>query len=301
VKFSWAIAVIIFASHAFGETGRWAGQWVIENGAEVTEVDANDADSPSLEGEVSEAASTCVFTDPPRGFLVDADELLSPEASADRLAFLRHHAEDSKIGLYVYVFGEGVHIPSDTGVERFFAEQSAAMVYYFMGEPQRSGFYLSPQLTEVVSEAEQRRSLQSSIMQAADKNDPEAQLEAFLVQISIRLYWMEQMMDEGTSKSTPQMEIELNPVQEPDDAVVGFPLPADWLPWTAAGGMVVLSLPCVWWLRRERARYRFPEFEVEPRLGGRYAAGVGAVISYLSLNVPPAAQRDQVLDDRHRT
>ena len=47
---------------------------------------------------------------------------------------------------------------------------------------------------------------------------------------------------------------------------------------------------------RHRARYRFPDFEVEPRLGGSHAAGVGAVISFASAAVPPASQRDQVPD-----
>jgi hypothetical protein len=49
-------------------------------------------------------------------------------------------------------------------------------------------------------------------------------------------------------------------------------------------------------LIRRRKRYRFPEFDVEPRLGAAHAAGVGAVISFASAAVPPAAQRDQVPD-----
>jgi hypothetical protein len=49
------------------------------------------------------------------------------------------------------------------------------------------------------------------------------------------------------------------------------------------------------WLKR-RARHRFPEFEVEPRLGGAHAAGVGAVISFASAAVTPASQRDQMPD-----
>ena len=49
------------------------------------------------------------------------------------------------------------------------------------------------------------------------------------------------------------------------------------------------------WLRLS-GRYRFPEFEVEPRLGGAHAAGVGAVISFASAAVPPASQRNQVPD-----
>jgi hypothetical protein len=60
-------------------------------------------------------------------------------------------------------------------------------------------------------------------------------------------------------------------------------------------GAIVLVMGFNRWLRLS-ARYRFPDFEVEPRLGGAHAAGVGAVISFASAAVPPASQRDQVPD-----
>ena len=60
-------------------------------------------------------------------------------------------------------------------------------------------------------------------------------------------------------------------------------------------GTVITGVGMSWWTRR-RARYQFPEFDVEPRLGGAHAAGVGAVISFASAAVTPASQRDQVPD-----
>src|SRR5690606_30151052 len=74
----------------------------------------------------------------------------------------------------------------------------AAVVYYYLGAPQRSVMYLSPSLTDAVSVAEQRRALQSSVMQAFSSAEPAGQLEAFSVQMSIRLYWMERMMASQT-------------------------------------------------------------------------------------------------------
>ena len=69
-----------------------------------------------------------------------------------------------------------------------------------------------------------------------------------------------------------------------------FALPAG----LAAGGLLA-TLVVMASLKR-RTRYQFPDFEVEPRLGGAHAAGVGAVISFASASVPPASQRDQVPD-----
>lgn len=294
------MAAVMMVGHAVGETGRWAGHWMMESRVVETEVESDEGDAPQVERGVPELDVTPVFAEPPQGFLVDAGELLSPGARVERAEFLRHHADDSKISLYVYLFGQGAEIPVETGVERFFVENNAAVVYYFIGEPQRAGFYLSPSLVGVVSDAEQRRSLQSSIMQAAGKIDPEDQLDAFLVQMSIRLYWMERMMDGSVSGTDVLEEIEKAIVSEPRNILSEMPLPDHWLLWLAGVFFLVVVLPLVWWVRRLRAKYRFPEFEVEPRLGGRHAAGVGAVISYLSPNVPPAAQVEQVPDFPHR-
>ena len=49
-----------------------------------------------------------------------------------------------------------------------------------------------------------------------------------------------------------------------------------------------------------RVRYVFPEVEVGTLLGAPHAAGVGAVISFSSAQLPPSQQRDQVPDYIHR-
>jgi hypothetical protein len=289
------VVLILALAQLHGATGRWAGQWgMAQNVVEQVAGSGEEGeDSTLVEGGVPEMDFSPYFAAPPRDFLINPQDLLSPGAGAERMEFLRNHADDSKLELYVYVFGEGVEIPAETGVERFFSEKNAVVVFYFLGEPQRAGFYLSAPLVNVVSEAEQRRSLQSSVMQAAGKSDPEEQFEAFLVQMSIRLYWMERMMDEGVSDTDPLAKIEQNPAPKPQIRWSEISVPSHGLPWLFAGVCALFFLPVAWWVGRARARYRFPEFEVEPRLGGEHGAGVGAVITYLSPNVPPAAQRDQ--------
>lgn len=293
-----SVILVSMTHHAHGDTGRWAGDWLIERRTVETDVgDADtEADAGTVEGGVPEMDYAAFFIEPPRELLVDTEQLLSPLAAAERREFLRHHADDSKIELQVYLFGEGAMMPDVTGVERFFEVKNTAVVFYFMGEPQRAGFYLSPSLADVVSEAEQRRSLQSSVMQAAGRADAESQLEAFLVQMSIRLYWMEQMMGDGVAKTSLPVGPDRIRVAEPQNEEPVFPLPPEWLPWIISLGFVFLATPLIWWVAGTRARYRFPEFKVEPRLGGRHAAGVGGVISYLSPNLPPASQRDQAPD-----
>lgn len=64
-------------------------------------------------------------------------------------------------------------------------------------------------------------------------------------------------------------------------------------------GLLALGSALMWW--RSKARLRFPEFDVEPRLGGSHAAGIGAVISFGSPAIPPAMQRNQLPCHLRRT
>ena len=123
-----------------------------------------------------------------------------------------------------------------------------------------------------------------------------------LVQMSIRIYWMERMIAGEPAAG------DVLPPAKPATAKAGQAAEKSakflWLlelalrfsiPAAVLLGAFATAFGFSRWLRF-RARYRFPEFEVEPRLGGAHAAGVGAVISFASAALPPASQRDQVPD-----
>lgn len=244
------------------------------------------------------------FNERPTSFLIDPQKLLSTQQYRDRLAFLDYHASDSSIDLFVYVFGMAQEIPGEVRAEElterlFSTGRPAAVVYYFLGAPQRSVIYLSPSLTDTVSGAEQKRALQSSVIKSLEKADSVDQLEGFSVQMSIRLYWMERMLTGATvpelvaASSEPVVEKPAAPgLAERVNKVLP---PRWWLPVSVMLGVIIVAWVMNIWLRY-RARYRFPEFEVEPRLGGSHAAGVGAVISFANASVPPSLQREQVPD-----
>ncbi|WP_348223500.1 hypothetical protein [Luteolibacter sp.] len=257
--------------------------------------------------EVPEKFLPAYFAERPNTFLVDPQGLLSPSDYRDRLSFLNYHASDSSIDLYVYVIGGDQDIPSEVReeemIERCFSDgRPAAIVYYYLGAPQRSVVYLSPSITGSISAPEQHRALESSVMQAFEKTNPSEQFARFLVQMSIRIYWMERKLagDTVTADESPAM----NPL--PAAPVVADAKSAKLLwvkqlalrfamPAAVLLGAFLTAFGFNHWLRL-RARYRFPEFDVEPRLGGAHAAGVGAVISFASATLPPASQRDQVPD-----
>jgi hypothetical protein len=245
------------------------------------------------------------FAERPSTFLIDPQHLLAPSEAQVQLDFLNYHSSDSSIDLFVYVIGGEQEIPSEVRVqelsERLFSiGKPAAVVIYPYGAPQRASFYLSPSLTDFVSAAEQRRSLDNSVMQAMEKTDAGGQFEKFLVQLSIRLYWMDRMLaGESSQVTAPVVPREARRAELRADrksekmAWLQFQVKQYSLP--VGGGLFVLLV--AWGFRRwldRRARYRFPDFEVEPRLGGEHAAGIGAVISFASASLPPASQRVQM-------
>ncbi len=278
--------------------GRWAG-WspdaaVVQDGAVGGKTGPDDESSDLFRADEDGAAIDVVTVSgrPSEDYLVDAGELLSPTAAGEWLEFLRYHADDSMIDLYVYVVDAEWQMQEQDEFGGFFEKKDAAVVVYPLADPQRAAMYLPAHLAGRVAEAEQRRALQSSVTQASARADVEDQLDAFLVQMSIRLYWMERMLAE----TLPAVEKRVSPPPVAEDPIaqdVRMPVPDKWLPWMAVGGFATVVLPTAWWWRRRNASYHFPEIVVEPRLGGRHAAGVGAVISYLSAKVPPARQRAQ--------
>jgi len=239
----------------------------------------------------------------PDTYLIDPQHLLNRQQYQDRLEFLKYHAGDSSMDLFVYLFDGKQEIPGEVRaeelVERSFSNgRPAVVVYYFVGAPQRSMVYLSPSLTDAVSAPEQRRALESSVMEALNKSDPAEQLERFSVQMSIRIYWMERMLNGGAIPTEPvELSLDHETQKKPEDRMHGALLVAQrWAMPVGAGmgGLLVVWLVIVCW--RVRAKYRFPVLDVAPRLGASHAAGVGAVISYGSPMVPPSLQRDQVPD-----
>ncbi|MFK7850803.1 MAG: hypothetical protein AB8D78_07480 [Akkermansiaceae bacterium] len=248
------------------------------------------------------------FAERPSHFLVDPQGFLGTRERKDLEAFLEDHAGESSIDMFVYVFGGEQEIPSDVReeevVERLYSVgKPAVVIYYYLGAPQRATTYLSPIITDVVSAAEQRRALESSVIRSFGSADESGQLESFLVQMSIRIYWMERMT-EGTAVETKEEISEEDSVaklaEKPETKIrEAFVLPS-WLRIAGGGAVAGAGLLLFLWSgfvwMKERARFRFPEFEIEPRLGASHAAGIGAVISFSSSSIPPASQRDQVPD-----
>lgn len=242
----------------------------------------------------------------PAGYLMDPQEMLSRQEYRDREIFLEYHAGDSEVNLYVYLFDAEQQLPEGYTIERVFSDHFArtgptALVFYYLGRPERSQMLLSEGIRAVVSKEEQDRALRTSIQEAFEKSDAAHQLDNFSVEMSIRLYWFEKAMAGPGMKEADEADIlALQEARPPltlppsENKILQFLTKSLW-------AMIILVISAVFgWagrtVARRRLRYVFPEVDTEPLLGAPHAAGVGAVISFSSSQLPPSQQRDHVPD-----
>jgi hypothetical protein len=240
----------------------------------------------------------------PEVFLVDPQGLLGVGEREERTAFLNYHAGDSAIDLYVYLCQADQEIPKDWHGEGwvdkvFGGGRPAAAIFYHLGKPQASTMLVTRQIAEKVSVLERGRAMENAVMQALKKSDKTGQLQTFLIQMSIRIYWMERIMngDKAETSAAPLNDKAASKKSAAKGIEKFRPLIDMVAPHVMPGGLAIGTIVLLGVMRvvlRHRARYRFPEFEVEPRLGGPHAAGVGAVLSFGRAAPSPAYQREQM-------
>ena len=240
----------------------------------------------------------------PRGYLIDPQRILRGNEARERREFLKYHSGDSLIDLYVVLFkGEQRLIVAGdlTGyhMNPHMEEKPVVTVHYFMGRPDRAQMFLSPGLDEVVSNFELGRALTSAIERAKTGVSPTDELEKFMVQTSIRIYRMENLLNEGVAGPAPLISdgpTELSPNDAEHKSLVKA-VGEFWAEWKfkLIGALLLLvgALLLLRWLRL-RATYEFPESDAAERLGGAHGAGVGAVIEFGKTSKPPAAQLEKL-------
>jgi hypothetical protein len=238
-------------------------------------------------------------------FLRDPQELLSQQERRDRESFLKYHSGESKVDMFVYLFDERQELPEEITIEAVYDDLYArrgptALIFYHLGKPDRAQFFLGNDIRAVVSEDEQNRALRAAVQEAFEKSDMAYQLHNFLVELSIRLYWIQRELA-GVGKLKPSrggrdvLEARVASTDDRPHGLSGRALLFVAM-MTAVGLLGWLGYYCT----ERRVRYLFPEVETGALMGAPHAAGVGAVISFSSAQLPPSQQRDHVPDYLHK-
>lgn len=236
-------------------------------------------------GEVPAEFRAAYFNERPRNFLSDPQRLLTEQKTNDLRRFLEYHEGESKIAIYVLVFGGRQELPAGMTLRDLYHEwfigDDVVLTAYFLGEPKRSRLEFGDETMAMLGAETVSEALEHCIEEARGAQNPFNQLERFCIELSIRLYWIEK--NNGMSGGqTAAAEA------QPDEVAA---------PPTAAGSRVDLRdiafyglclaamlAGAGWFLwRRFRATDRtfiFPDFEITPRLSAPHSGGAHAVMFF---------------------
>lgn len=243
------------------------------------------------------------FTKAPETYLIDPQRLFSNQETLDREGFLEYYADESEVDVRIYLFDAEQQIPSDYTLQQLVENQYSkgpltAVVFYFLGNPKRNQLLFGGLGADLVDSERLRKMLGSAKIKAMEKSDSAAQMESFIVQLSISIYWMEQSIAETHAADVTAPSSAQESEKSASKRGTGFEKIQPYLWYGAIGVLSVLmagfALIRAWVLWSRSRRYYFPILELPPRLGADYAAGIGSVIGFHNKLDSPSSQRDQI-------
>lgn len=252
-----------------------------------------------------------LFRQTPAGLLNDPQELLTTREFHERKYFLSDRASKGGIGFYLYVFSGEQELPAGPVLQDFLAsrlnpEDANALVFYFLGKPEKAQLAFSRRVRRAATEEERVAILEQAKEEALEKSEAISQLADFSTELSAGLDNLEKaILQDGGSLLNREVEITAASAGD-DDSAFG------WLTTLiendiarrvlGGGGLLLLAALLAWagrYFARRRKVYHFPDAEGAALLEAPHAAGVGAVLSFSSVAAPPSRQKKEVPDYLH--
>ncbi|WP_018970565.1 hypothetical protein [Rubritalea marina] len=231
--------------------------------------------------------------------LVDPQQLLSMQERQDFLYALKVHADVAKVPVYVYLFDEEQRVPEGYHPEQNFkrvfksVEKPILIVYYYMGAPMRSQLALVGGQSSEVPDWHMRELLWNSSDKAKEKSDVFDQLDAFLGQVSMRLFWVEELLDELVVENRSPLEVaeeantsEVGSSKLYQNLIAKVNLSVEQLMLSLSVFILILTSFLWWWKRR----YIFPDTPSPRRLGAKNGGTCGGVLAFRDAHESPSEQ-----------
>ncbi|MDG1358021.1 MAG: hypothetical protein P8P36_07495, partial [Akkermansiaceae bacterium] len=132
--------------------------------------------------------------------LIDPQQLLTTPEYIDQEGFLNYHAENSTLKVKVYLFDADQNLPGshtiDEICQRLYADEAlTAVVFCFLGSPDRTQLAFAGRGSENITPTKQREILATAKIKAMGKSEPAMQLDSYIVQLSISLFWLEEDLE----------------------------------------------------------------------------------------------------------
>lgn len=248
---------------------------------------------------------------PTDDLLIDPSSELPETQAEDLRRFLGYHAEESRLPLRVLLMARDEKLPALDSLAALEAlgggsviNRRAVLLVYPMGEPWRARLFLPSAAHQAVSTAYLTRLFDGCLNAAATASQEEGQLHEFVVQLSIRLFWLEKELSQRapTALAPLTADAPATPLSEVGSHTAPLSAPTP-VPETTSASASALILPPASLLtiavmltlllavalrrflrvvsraareRRHRLVWTLPEQEAEPRLGGAFCGGGGA-------------------------
>ncbi len=236
------------------------------------------------------------FARRPPQFLVDPQHLLTEQKINDLERFLEYHSEESPFDIYLMVFGPNQTVPDEISLaakhqEWFGGKENAVLVAYRMMEPDKTAIEMGSKVRSSLPESAFQKVFDHCVGEATVASIPADQLERLAIELSIRLYWVSDVLEQQSqgAKLTETQVVEavttvtaVAPGEEAPPAKQdgGF----SWLPAIiatgAALGVLALIVLLVRMVLGENRIYLFPERRSDVRLGARYSGGSCVSMSF---------------------
>lgn len=251
------------------------------------------------------------FNSRPEPGLIDPQHLLSMQESEDTRYAFREHSAESSLPIYFFLFDAHQKVPEACSpqfvYDRLFAAdgQPVVIIYYFMGEPSRTQFFLGGAVGDDVPEWQLRELLVNASHTAAEKTDIFDQLDDFVGQLSMRLFWVEKMLEELVNKALPQEVKQENQKKDQVDYGKWFgalsSLGVNVAPYIlvlVSGVVGIISCAALGFFWMRNRRYIFPVSDGgKGRLGAPRGVSSGGVLSFRNMDQPPSEQTAQFEQD----
>lgn len=244
--------------------------------------------------------------------LFDPQGLLSETQAEDMRRLLSFHTERAGVTAAIVLLDARQKLPPQADLTRLaggaLTPTAACIVVYPLGEPDRTRVFFTKIVTQTAEPAYLGNLASTCIREAVEHPDPGEQLQRFVIQLSIRLFWLERAyptlqpapaIPVASSAPHPLAAQEPQPLSEvtpPPSALSLYPRIEALVSQNKAGLLVagaalgfalLLITAIISFLRWRRRRLRhcvwiLPEPTTAPvsRLGGPHCGASGAFIQY---------------------
>lgn len=252
-----------------------------------------------------EFANDC-YESHPEQFVIDPAYHLTELEREDIERFLAFHAGDARIKASVIVLAADEVLSKDFEFSKVaqggLLKENTCLLVLPAGEPWRARLFFTSNIHQAAKPSDLADILGGIIAKVEKGAPPGEQIHQMLVELSIRLFWLEKQLAPVTPAAPVPAVVMAGQDSVPASApstvaftevindeprvvmmlrrVIQHPQ-ASWILFAAFGLLAVIA-----WLRWQRYRLRHYEWMlpepamVVPRLGGRYAGGGGAMIAY---------------------